>query len=486
MSQPNDDVVARLVESFARRAILGYRGNLSAVLMAIAKGWIPNGDEPGVAAHLEALRGYLSATGVVEDDAFLLRYALTVPGQQRGIVPPLMVLDPNRNGFSERRKREAAGQVTRLREAIDLGRGFLPGLSSETVEALQQLAAIAANRPDFEPPPMLEQFRGLSTDQAREVASFALRSLESPTASVRELATKLLQNLACLRFEPPGSVICRSLRDKGVIQPACLYRDAGDVEAQGLLEMLDSADNSLKVNHLLLCLAWTRSSVALASFRDWAEKPPRWAAYLNVPSGDYTCDAGWSFNARGERVELSSPRCYRLRPTDADSPGVIACRVPIEQECPSCQSLLAVLFDFTGIEANLPRNAPRRVICCLYCSMFAPTLVAYQHDGSWEWIESATSPPRTDGLPWAARYLARESIECPPFALASVFEMDDATTIGGVPMWLQDADYPRCPRCAEWMRFLAQHDNSAFREEGLHSSFDCPECRILAVNYQQT
>jgi hypothetical protein len=305
---------------------------------------------------------------------------------QREIVPPLMVLEPNRNGFSERRKREAAGQVIRLREALDLGRALLPGLSQETAQALGQLAAIATSRPDPHSPSTLEQFRWLSADQAREVASIALRSLESPAAPVRELATKLLQNLACFRFEPLGSGVCRSLREKAVLWPACLYRDAGDAEAQGLLTMLDGADDSLQIHHLVLCLAWTRNSVAVVSFRGWAENAPRWAAYLRVPPGDYPPDAGWSLNARGERLELISQRCYRLRPTDAGSPGAIACRAPIQRACPCCRSSLAVLFDFTGIESDLPRSAPRSVICCLYCSMFAPTFVAYHDDGSWEWI----------------------------------------------------------------------------------------------------
>src|SRR5438445_7510873 len=132
-------VVGRLAESQVRRAIRGYRGNLLAVTKAIEGGWIPKRDEPGVAEHLDAFRGYLAA-GLTEDDAFLFRFALTVPGMQRGIVPPLLVLEPNRGGFSERRKREAAGQVTRLREVLALGRAFLTELNRETSQALRQLA----------------------------------------------------------------------------------------------------------------------------------------------------------------------------------------------------------------------------------------------------------------------------------------------------------------------------------------------------------
>jgi|GEM_PF-6744328 len=99
-------VLTSLVESQARCAISGYRGNLSTALEAEARGWIPQVDDPGVAGHLDAIRSYLAATGVAEGDEFLLRYALVVPGMQCGIVPPLIVLEPNRNGLSERRKRE--------------------------------------------------------------------------------------------------------------------------------------------------------------------------------------------------------------------------------------------------------------------------------------------------------------------------------------------------------------------------------------------
>jgi hypothetical protein len=112
------------------------------VIKATERGWIPHGDEPDVTAHLEAARSHLAASGVAEDDAFLLRYALVVPGVQRGIVPPLTVLEPNRSSFSERKKKQPAAQVIRLRGALDLGRAVLPGLSQETAEALGQLATV--------------------------------------------------------------------------------------------------------------------------------------------------------------------------------------------------------------------------------------------------------------------------------------------------------------------------------------------------------
>jgi len=75
-----------------------------------------------------------------------------------------------------------------------------------------------------------------------------------------------------------------------------------------------------------------------------------------------------------------------------------------------------------------------------------------------------------------------------PFAATEPVGVDDATSLGGGPMWLQDSQYPRCPECQQVMKFLAQFDNGPMTppEEGIYYSFYCPDCRIAAVNYQQT
>jgi hypothetical protein len=486
MANSNRGIVTQLVASQVKRAIRGYGGNLSGVMKAIDEGWIPNGDEPSVSEHLAALRVYLAATSVVEDDAFLLRFALTVPGMQRGIVPPLLVLEPNRSGFSERRKREAAGQVNRLREALGIARAFLTGLSRETSQALRELAAIAASRPENGDPPLLDQIRRLSADQTRELASIGLQCLDNNAAPVRGLGKDLLHSVACFRFEPLGSEICRSLREKAIVWPPSLYRDAGDSEAQALLGMLDGATDPVTVDHLVLCVAWTRSEAAVASFRGWSKKPPRWAAVLNVPPGNYPPSAGWSLDASGNRRELISASCHRLRMADAIAPGAITCRARSERTCPNCSLPAAVLFDFTAIQVDLPDDAPAKVYCCLYCSMFAENLVRYSDDGTWEWVSPPATPRHPHEVPFQSRHVVREAAECPPFACANTFELDDASTLGGVPMWLQDSDYPRCPTCAERMKFLVQHDNSSLRDEGFYYAFFCPTCHIAAVTYQQT
>lgn len=482
MSSLGGDVARRLVEA---RAISRIGGNPASSLETLAKGWVPKGDEPGVAGHLEALRAHLAATDAREDDSLILRYALTAPGTSRGIAPPLMVLDPDLNGFSDRRKREAAGAVKRLRDALDLGRAFVPGLSRETEEALGQLAALVAKQRSAEAPSAFDQFRGLSAVQARRVGEIAFRSLDDSAASVRELGVDLLRDLAAFRGEPLGHRIQQTLREKEIFWPGFLYREAGIAETRELLALVDRETDSSQLPHLLECLAWTRHDLAVEAFRDWVANPPEWAASLKAPLGDYPPCAGWGLNAKGERVELISESCHRLRPVEEGASGDVVVLEPIPETCPCCGGPLVALFDFTGVEAILPRRAPKRVICCLECAAYNPVFVAYRDDGTWNWLAPAEHAERV-AWPGEVRRLVREPAESPLFAASNVLEMDDATAIGGAPLWWQSAEYPRCPRCGEWMRFLAQHDHSPLEAEGVHYAFYCPDCRISAVGYQQT
>lgn len=485
MSSVGGDVARRLVEA---RAISRIGGGPASALETLAKGWVPEGDEPGVSEHLQALRAHLAATGAPEDDSFILRHALTRPGILRGIVPPLMVLDPDRNGFSDRRKREAAGAVKRLRDALDLGRALIPGLSRETEKALGQLAALVEKQRGVDAPSTFEQFRGLSTVQDRQVVEIAFQSLANPAVSVRELAVDLLGGLAAFRFEPLGHRVQRALRESEAFWPGFLYRDAGIAETREFLALVDRKADSPDLPHLLECLAWTRHDFAVEAFRGWAASPPEWAASLGASPGDYPPRAGWGLNAEGERVELISEHCHRLRPAEAGASGDVVALEPIAETCPCCRGPLVALFDFTGIEATLPPRAPKRVICCLECAAYNPVFTAYRDDGTWEWLAPAALAEPHDRGAWQVepRCLIREPAESPPFAASNVFEMDDATAIGGAPMWWQGAEYPRCPKCGEWMKFLAQFDHSPHQAEGVHYAFYCPDCQVSAVGYQQT
>ncbi len=128
MADPNSSNVTRLVESHVYREIRGFRGNRLAVTKGIEAGLIPEEDVPGVAEHLVALRDDLAATGVDENDAFLLRFALTVPGMQRGIVCRTGARQVNPNQLPGTRPGSSSVAASRSETRL-----VPPGLASTTV-----------------------------------------------------------------------------------------------------------------------------------------------------------------------------------------------------------------------------------------------------------------------------------------------------------------------------------------------------------------
>jgi hypothetical protein len=134
----SDDLVTQLMQAHAVEAIRSYCGNFAFVARVVESEWIPPEGDPGIQHHLDALRHHLANAGMPENDSFLLRLGLTAPGMQRSIVPPLMVLETNRGGFSTRRMREAEGQIRRMREVLAIGRRFIKSLSPDTQQAIAE------------------------------------------------------------------------------------------------------------------------------------------------------------------------------------------------------------------------------------------------------------------------------------------------------------------------------------------------------------
>jgi hypothetical protein len=65
---------------------------------------------------------------------------------------------------------------------------------------------------------------------------------------------------------------------------------------------------------------------------------------------------------------------------------------------------------------------------------------------------------------------------------------DHRSQLFGHPTWVQNPEYPQCPRCEELMRFVGQVDT--FSElplwEGMIYAFVDPACGVAATCYQQT
>jgi len=487
-----NDPVGHLLKLHAADELRSYIGNLSAVVHAVENNWVPAQTDPGVPELLDTLRRHLTEAGYPGDNDFLLRFGLTVPGCQRGIVPPLMVLEEKRGGFSARRQREAEGQISRLREALTIGRFFFLNLDGDTRQAILNLADLCNRLPRASGAELLFQFRQLGEEQAEQLAAEAMRCVDAEEKSLLDVGTQILQRLACFRDGGLSEATCDGLIARSIFWPSSLYRDASESVASRLVDRIEKGPDQLALNHLLLALVWTRSEVSLQAFRSWGQLTPRWAASLHVPPEEYMPSAGWCLDEAGNRRDVVSLDCFRLVGPSGTATANVTCRTTLSDNCPSCGGPQGLLFDFmkanedcfTGALAD----APRRVLCCLHCSCYGTVFTRYHPDGTTDWlspIEPSEFVYEVGDSP-SPCYRTLEARPIPPFVYAEPCDLGDASTLGGIPMWLQDAAFPRCIDCGRLMTFLAQHDNGPLGEEGVYYAFFCEDCRVAAVTYQQT
>lgn len=341
-------------ELFLRHAakhLRQYRGNLRWFCEAFDKGLVPPTDDETIRPYVERLKRPMRLSAVTEEDEYLLRFGLIVPGVMRGISPPVSVLEPERGGFSDKRLEQAAGQVMRLQTALRTAQRYFGELSPSPVEALrkltEKLASVTCDDHDW-----VDLHAALPEAESTELAKRALSCLDEPEESA-ELGVDILTCLANFRREGLGAQT-QELVNREIFWPASLYRDAPEDVAKRLAQQIERTRHSdrVRLNHLLLALAWTRGEFACSAFLKWRRSPPAWAEVLHVPPEGYLHDAGWALDCDGNRRELLSLSCHAISPCEGNSlpQFVVPCRTETGTLCPACGGSLVWLFDF----ANLP------------------------------------------------------------------------------------------------------------------------------------
>jgi hypothetical protein len=177
--------VAELFERHLTSELSQFRGAFQFLQEIIQAGEMPDAADPVVRGYVTQLKQYLASQGLHEADDFLLRFALVAPGAGRGIHPPISVLASERGGFSERRLKEAANQVCRMRDGLALGRQFFSDLSPDTAIALQELSGRSC-LPAISDEQWVAMHAALSLTDAAELTIRGFKCIDHAAKSVRD------------------------------------------------------------------------------------------------------------------------------------------------------------------------------------------------------------------------------------------------------------------------------------------------------------
>jgi hypothetical protein len=255
---------------------------------------------------------------------------------------------------------------------------------------------------------------------------------------------------------------------------ADLYRAMSEETAAELVRRLDVDDDPDGLLHMLAAGA---TATAAGVFRHLAD--PRQTRLSHA--------GGWELTGSGAVRRLTSEVVVALTPAgEPVSGGRLGecgwCGFPMWRLLDVPRASLPDLFGPDPVQMVIATCT----LCGSYATIFtsAGQFVAFEErpaaiPGKWE-------PHELDGLPDAPPVglgAARPS----PFA-GNAWEAG-GSTLGGSPQWIQEPEYPSCPRCSRTMPFVGMitgGDLWADYGEGCFYLFHDPGCGLSAVVYQQS
>ncbi len=277
-----------------------------------------------------------------------------------------------------------------------------------------------------------------------------------------------------------------------IFYPSTLYRNASEEVQDGLIARLLKPDCK-EANHLLSCLAIVGSKKVEAAFYHLEHNPLPWRKKLYVNPSVYAEVGGWTFDERGNRMELDYPRCFALTAEEGESDAVKVAE-PTGENCPVCNCQTVNMLTLNG---NDPRLAFLQIpgtvklpLCPNCASMCEKTIIRYGING--ESTFEITDPFETENYISEADF---EKMTANKLALSQVPKPlyfaggnDDVSTIGGHPDWVQDAQYENCPDCQKKMKLLAAitWDQILEHSEGTLYLEICTDCSVALALHQQT
>lgn len=318
-------------------------------------------------------------------------------------------------------------------------------------------------------------------------------ALEARRDGSRQLAEGIGVSLATLTTQDLTPLLASW--NEGKAWPAVMFRGAQRVVRDSLIEYLEGTPDRAWVHQALCALVWIGDSLVQQMLALWDQSPPAWRQYLHVSPSDYAQEAGWELSGASRR-DLVYRSCLGVQVGESDAP--LRAFQPGLSDCPWCGRRLVYLLDFDLHEPRfdfLSFCGPRLpVLSCDSCTLFADNLFAkVGSEGEASWHPKNVRPDQLakEAADWPTSPWQSARLRLQPRTPMQALESDrfgaSASQIGGLPDWVQEARYPKCPDCGQSMHFLAQLDNGDFpAHDGMHYAFLCSDCRVTATNYQQS
>ncbi|WP_028545516.1 hypothetical protein [Paenibacillus taiwanensis] len=338
----------------------------------------------------------------------------------------------------------------------------------------------------------------ITAEEAGQMLQYAVELLD---AGNEDEAEQVLLSLVCYRNDDI-SVVLPKLIECEMYDASILFKDGPPEIRDHLLQQVEWDDDNR--NHLLLLLSWIGDSVVVSQFLEWRLHPPSWAVQLFVAPEEYALEGGWELTQNGERRNLIHDATYAIRPTgeqhhDAADTAAAHFLNTGASNCPWCEGKLTIFMDVDTAHpslAYLGLSMERlQVETCERCGGFGTIYMELDDQGTPVWSRFNHKP---DYLPvWddegngvvetKAKLTLASKPQSPYYAAVWTLTQQDSQ-IGGHPSWVQDADYPVCPCCDNYMRFIGQVDWADFDPygEGIFYMFICTEDRLTATLYQQS
>lgn len=337
---------------------------------------------------------------------------------------------------------------------------------------------------------------------AAEAGQMLKNAVELLDAGNEDEAEQILLSLVCYRNDDISEVL-PVLIERDMYHSSILYKDAPAEIRDRLLQQVEWDDDNR--NHLLIILSWIGDAEVVRQFEEWRLHSPKWAGQLFVNPDVYALEGGWELTSNGEKRELISERCYAIRLTGEQqvSSGAETSAANFlktsNSNCPWCKRKLTVLMEADTTHPSLAYlGLPMerlQVATCEHCGGFSTIYMELDQQGEPVWSRFNQKPdylPNWDDEDSSVTVeeikLTLSSEPHSPYYAASWTLTQQDSQIGGHPSWVQDADFPHCPCCAQRMRFIGQLDWADFDQygEGIFYMFICTEDRMTATLYQQS